>query len=145
VLAATGRRSGFSFGPGWLRPLAASQTKTLLDGWLRSREADAHDGAVRYDFTFWVTPLLYARDLEGSVRRTVEGENFIQLGPVDKTNTAIARRAKLLVEDAVQRTARIVVDLAAGKGPTRGVKSTSVAADSLSLARAQLSVAGGRS
>lgn len=79
--------------------LSREQTKTALEGWLPVILVSAEDGAVRYDFTFWATPLPTVRDWERAFDWPTEGENFLNWIRVKATNggTAVAE-AKVKIE-----------------------------------------------
>ncbi len=60
-----------------LTPLSRRQTKTCLDGWLPVILLSAQDGDVRYDLTFWATPLPSVKDWRKAFDWPTEGENFL--------------------------------------------------------------------
>jgi hypothetical protein len=45
-----------------LTPLSRAQTKLAREGWMPILEITADDGPVRYEFTYWATPLPTVRD-----------------------------------------------------------------------------------
>jgi len=86
---------------GDLSALGRAQTKTLMDGWLPIVLLAAEDGAVRYDFTLWSTPLPTARDWRKAFDWPTEGENFLNWIAVRATNRgAVAAEAKVKFEIA---------------------------------------------
>ena len=48
--------------------MSRKQTKTLLKGWMPIILLSANDGAVRYDFTLWATPLPTVKDWKKALR-----------------------------------------------------------------------------
>ena len=59
----------------------------------------AEDGAVRYDFKFWATPLPSVKDWRKAFDWPTEGENFLVWVAVNATNTGPKpAEAKLVVE-----------------------------------------------
>jgi len=60
-----------------LAALSRRQTKRLMDGWLPVVLVSASDGAVRYDFTLWATPLPNVKDWQAAFDWPTEGENFL--------------------------------------------------------------------
>jgi len=88
----------FRIGPN-LKPLSRQQTKTALEGWLPVILLRAIDGTVRYEFTFWATPLPTAGDWQKAFDWPTEGENFLNWVMVKATNTGeTASEAKLRIE-----------------------------------------------
>ncbi len=82
-----------------LIPLARQQTKRLMDGWLPVVLVTAEDHRVRYEFTFWATPLPSVKEWEKAFDWPVEGENFLNWIVVKITNTGqTAAEAKLQIE-----------------------------------------------
>ena len=69
-----------------LTPLSRKQTKTLLEGWLPVILLSAQDGAVRYDFTLWATPLPTVKDWKKAFDWPTEGENYLNWITVKATN-----------------------------------------------------------
>src|ERR1039458_3446171 len=61
LVLAGNARLRFSCGPR-LTPLSRKQTKTLLDGWLPVVLLNTEEDGVRYEFTFWATPLPTVKD-----------------------------------------------------------------------------------
>ncbi len=84
-----------------LTPLSREQTKRLMDGWLPVVLLAADDGPVRYEFTFWATPLPSANDWRGAFAWPSEGENFLNWIAVRVVNTGrSASEGKLRIEQA---------------------------------------------
>ena len=84
-----------------LEPLSRAQTKRLMDGWLPVVLLTAEDGPVRYEFTFWATPLPSVKDWQKAFDRPAEGENFLNWIRVRAVNTGNAAcEAKLMIEQA---------------------------------------------
>ncbi|HUW59707.1 MAG TPA: hypothetical protein VMZ06_01775 [Candidatus Bathyarchaeia archaeon] len=82
-----------------LELLSRKQTKTLMDGWLPVVLLTAEDGPVRYEFTFWATPLPSVKDWEKAFDEPTEGENFLNWFLLRITNTGDAlATAKLSIE-----------------------------------------------
>ncbi len=67
--------------------LNRKETKVLADGWLPIVLVSASDGAVRYDFTVWATPLPDVRDWKAAFDWPTEGENFLVWIQARATNT----------------------------------------------------------
>jgi len=86
LLLAGKRKVGLRFGRR-LTPLSRKQTKTLLNGWLPVILLTASDKGVRYDFTFWATPLPTVKDWRKAFDWPTEGENFLNWIVVKATNT----------------------------------------------------------
>lgn len=98
LLLADGAQVRLRFGRE-LTPLGRRQTKTLKDGWLPIVLLTAEDGAVRYDFTLWATPLPTAKDWRAAYDWPTEGENFLNWIVVKAQNTGSAQaEAKFKVE-----------------------------------------------
>ncbi len=75
------------------------QTKTALEGWLPVILLTAEDGPVRYDFTFWATPLPMVKDWRKAFDWPTEGENFLNWIKVKVVNTGDQQaQAKLNVQ-----------------------------------------------
>ncbi|MCC6698537.1 MAG: hypothetical protein IT365_23140 [Candidatus Hydrogenedentes bacterium] len=86
------------FGRG-LSPLSRQQTKLLQDGWLPVVLLGAHDGPVRYDFTFWATPLPSVDDWRTAYDWPQDGENFLTWIAARITNTgSTASEGKLRIQ-----------------------------------------------
>ena len=85
----------FRFGQD-LTPLSRRQTKTALEGWLPVMRLSAWDGAVRYDFQFWATPLPTVKDWQRAFDWPTEGENFLVWAMVNATNTGAAGRGETI-------------------------------------------------
>ncbi len=90
----------FRFGQD-LTPLDRRQTKTALEGWLPVMLLSARDGAVRYDFKYWATPLPNVKDWPPAFDWPTEGENFLVWATVTATNTGSQPAlAKLVAEQS---------------------------------------------
>ena len=76
LLLAGGDKVQLRFGKE-LTPLSRKQTKTLFEGWMPVILLSAQDGAVRYDFTLWATPLPTVKDWQKAFDWPTEGENFL--------------------------------------------------------------------
>ncbi|MHB8897477.1 MAG: hypothetical protein ACYC6Y_01880 [Thermoguttaceae bacterium] len=87
-----------------LAPLGRKNVKTLLEGWLPIVLITAHDGAVRYDFRLWASPLPSARDWKAAFDWPTEGENYFNFVQVRATNTG---------KDAQKGALEVVLDEAA--------------------------------
>ena len=82
-----------------LTPLSRKQTKQALKGWLPIFLLSADDGPVRYEFTFWATPLPTVQDWRKAFDWPTEGENFLNWVTVKATNTGGApAEAKFMME-----------------------------------------------
>lgn len=82
-----------------LIPLSRKQTKTLYEGWMPIILLRAQEGAVRYDFTLWATPLPSVKDWKKAFDWPTEGENFLNWIAVKVTNTgASPAEAQVTVE-----------------------------------------------
>ncbi|NUQ63518.1 MAG: hypothetical protein HUU20_13655 [Pirellulales bacterium] len=79
----------FRIGPN-LKTLSRQQTKTAMEGWLPVILLSAQEGPVRYDFTFWATPLPTAKDWQKAFDWPTEGENFLNWIKIKATNTGNA-------------------------------------------------------
>jgi len=69
-------------------PLARKHGKRALFGWMPIMQVTTTDGAVKYDFTYWATPLPSVRDWEKAFYWPTEGENFLCWLQVKVTNTS---------------------------------------------------------
>ena len=80
---------------GALTPLSRAQGKRARNGWMPVIEVTAADGPVRYEITYWATPLPNARDWQKAFSWPTEGENYLNWITVRATNTsATAAEAK---------------------------------------------------
>jgi hypothetical protein len=70
-----------------LIPLSRRQTKTLREGWMPIVLLTADEGPVRYEFTFWATPLPNVKDWHKAFDWPTEGENFLNWIALKATNT----------------------------------------------------------
>jgi hypothetical protein len=108
LLLAGNARLRFSCGPR-LTPLSRKQTKTLLDGWLPVVLLNTEEDGVRYEFTFWATPLPTVKNWRAAFAWPTEGENFLNWVRVKATNpgpapTKASVRLDLLVTNALLPT-----------------------------------------
>lgn len=88
------------FGRG-LTPLGRMQTKTLLEGWLPVILISGQDESVRYEFTFWATPLPSVKDWRKAFDGPSEGGNFLNWIRVRATNAGDkSADAKLKIENS---------------------------------------------
>lgn len=71
-----------------LEPLKRAQGKRALEGWMPIILVDASDGPVRYEITWWATPLPDSRQWQQSFRWPVESENYLNWIRVRATNTS---------------------------------------------------------
>lgn len=71
---------------GNLTPLSRKQVKTLLEGWLPVVLVTAADGAIRYEFTFWATPLPKLEERQIGVRGATSSAAGIGRAAVDDEN-----------------------------------------------------------
>jgi hypothetical protein len=90
LLLANGDKAQLRFGKA-LTPLSRKQTKTLLHGWMPIILLSAQDGAVRYDFTLWATPLPMVKDWRKAYDWPTEGEKFLNWITVKVSNTGAAQ------------------------------------------------------
>ncbi len=70
-----------------LVPLSRAQTKTLLEGWLPVVLLSAEHDGVRYDFTFWATPLPSVQNWKAAFDWPTEGDNYLNWLSVTATNS----------------------------------------------------------
>jgi hypothetical protein len=70
-----------------LAPLHRRHGKQALDGWLPILTTAVEDGPVRYQVTFWATPLPDAKDWQAAFQWPTEGENYLNWICVTATNT----------------------------------------------------------
>jgi hypothetical protein len=71
-----------------LTPLSRAQGKRARDGWMPIIEVTAADGSVRYDITYWATPLPDSRDWQKAFNWPTEGENYLNWITIRATNTS---------------------------------------------------------
>lgn len=62
---------------GQLTPLSREHGKLAHQGWMPIMEIAANDGAIRYEFTYWATPLPTIKDWPKAFDWPTEGENFV--------------------------------------------------------------------
>ena len=80
-------------------PFSGQEIMTALDGWMPVVMFHANDGAVRYDFKYWATPLPSVKDWKKAFAWPTEGENFLIWAEVTATNTGEEpAEAKLVAE-----------------------------------------------
>lgn len=60
-----------------LTKLSRKQDKLALNGWLPVMVIRADDNAVRYEFTYWATPMSDVKDWKKAFDESTEGENFL--------------------------------------------------------------------
>lgn len=89
LLLAEGAQARIRFGK-QLVSLSRKQTKTLYEGWMPIILLQAEDGAVRYEFTIWATPLPSVKDWKKAFDWPTEGENFLNWIAVKVSNTGQA-------------------------------------------------------
>jgi hypothetical protein len=85
LVLAGNARLRLSCGPRFT-PLSRKQTKTLLDGWLPIVLLATEEDGVRYEFTFWATPLPTVKNWRAAFAWPTEGENFLNWVRVKATN-----------------------------------------------------------
>jgi len=104
-----------------LEPLSRAQTKRPIEGWLPVVLITAEDGAVRYDFKLWSTPLPTVKDWKAAYNWPTEGENFLNWIQVHVMNTGDSQYAAKLSfewEGQPEETKRFSWELAPGDGET---------------------------
>src|SRR4030042_4620318 len=60
-----------------LTKLSRKQDKLALNGWLPVMVIRANEDAIRYEFTYWVTPMPDVQDWKKTFNWPTEGENFM--------------------------------------------------------------------
>ncbi|MFI5384776.1 MAG: discoidin domain-containing protein [Fimbriimonadales bacterium] len=60
-----------------MKPLAHSDERSLEDGWMPVIHVAAKDKAVRYEFTYWATPMPTLKDWRKAFDWPTEGDNFL--------------------------------------------------------------------
>lgn len=75
------------FGSG-LAPLSRKHGKLAKDGWMPIMVINANDGPVKYEFTYWATPLPSVKDWKKAYDWPTEGENFLVWVRYKVTNTS---------------------------------------------------------
>ena len=86
-----------------LAPLGRKLGKRAMDGWLPVIQVSAAYGAVRYDVTFWATPLPDSKDWRKAFRWPEETENFlcwIQVKATNASNAPVEARADVRPDPA---------------------------------------------
>ena len=102
LLLAGGVKAELFFGRD-LAPLSRRETKLAMKGWLPIFLLNAADGPVRYEFTFWATPLPTVKDWKKAFDWPTEGENFLNWITVKATNTGSApAEAKLKMQQTAK-------------------------------------------
>ena len=82
-----------------LTPFGMGHTKTCLDGWMPIILISAEDGPVRYDLTFWSTPMPTVKDWRKAYDWPTEGGNFLTWILIKAANTgAVEEAARFRVE-----------------------------------------------
>jgi len=71
-----------------LTPLSRRNGKRAMDGWMPIIQVHADDGPVRYDVTFWATPLPDVQDWQKAFDWPTDGENYLNWIAVKATNTS---------------------------------------------------------
>ena len=71
-----------------LTPLSRAQGKLAKNGWMPIIEVAAEDGPVRYQITYWATPLPDAKDWQKAFSWPTEGENYLNWITIRATNTS---------------------------------------------------------
>ncbi|MFN0169610.1 MAG: hypothetical protein ACKV22_24575 [Bryobacteraceae bacterium] len=71
-----------------LTPLSRASGKRALNGWMPVLQVTANEGPVRYEITYWATPLPDSRDWQRAFRWPVDGENFLCWITVEATNSS---------------------------------------------------------
>jgi len=71
-----------------LMPLSCRNHKLAMDGWMPIMVVSADDAAVRYEFTYWATPLPTVKDWRKAFDWPTEGENFLVWVSYRATNTS---------------------------------------------------------
>ena len=71
-----------------LQPLERAQGKQALEGWMPIIRTVASDGPVRYEITWWATPLPDSHQWQRAFRWPAESENYLNWISVRATNTS---------------------------------------------------------
>ncbi|MBN1490131.1 MAG: hypothetical protein JXA69_09455 [Phycisphaerae bacterium] len=108
LLLAGNRKLRLRFGRELTR-LDRERVKTNLAGWLPIIQIHANDGPVRYDFTFWATPLPSVPDWKAAYHWPVAGEdylNWITVRTTGNTDAEIPKklRIEIIEHDKIQNT-----------------------------------------
>ncbi len=69
-------------------PLSRAHSKLAMHGWMPIMLVTADDGPVRYEVTFWATPLPDAKDWQKAFDWPTEGENYLNWIQVKAVNTS---------------------------------------------------------
>jgi len=86
--------------------LSQKDPKLAMDGWMPIIQVGTQDGPIRYEVTFWATPLPDAKDWKKAFDWPTEGENYLNWIRVKATNTSDAT-AKAEVELGPTRNPQI--------------------------------------
>jgi hypothetical protein len=97
----------FRIGPK-MTPPGRAQTKTLLEGWLPVVLITANDGAVRYDFKLWASPLPTVKDWRAAFDWPTEGENYLNWIVVEVTDTGDAPAEARLAAQLAGKTSKTI-------------------------------------
>jgi hypothetical protein len=90
-----------------LTPFDRGHTKTCLNGWMPIVQVSATDGPVRYDLTFFATPMPTVKDWRKAYDWPTEGGNYLTWVVIRATNTGpAAAEAKFRVEQWGEKFAR---------------------------------------
>ena len=103
-----------------LTPLSRAQGKRAREGWMPIIEVTASDGPVRYDITWWATPLPDAKDWQKAFSWPTEGENYLNWISIKATN--ISRDAATANADVRPDPAGYVDERAALKSSKKHTK-----------------------
>jgi hypothetical protein len=115
-------RLRFSCGPR-LTPLSRKQTKTLLEGWLPVVLLNTEEDGVRYEFTFWATPLPTVKDWRAAFAWPTEGENFLNWVRVKATNAGAAPAKAIVRLDLLVTNAPAPTEWSAELAPGRSAEN----------------------
>jgi len=99
-----------------LMPLAHSDEKSLEDGWMPIIRVAAKDKTVRYEFTYWSTPMPSVKDWRKAFDWPTEGDNFLVWVAYRAVNRSKAS-AKAAIEvsvDAAHPSRHVAKQLAPG-------------------------------
>jgi len=81
-----------------LTPLSSKQVKLAKQGWLPIFQVSAVEGSVRYEVSFWATPLPDVKDWKKAFDWPTEGENFlnwITVKAVNLSGEAVVAKAEI--------------------------------------------------
>ena len=74
-----------------LVPFSREQGKLAMHGWMPIMQVNAFDGPVRYEVSFWATPLPDVNDWKKAFDWPTAGENFLNWISIKAVNTSDAR------------------------------------------------------